>query len=74
MNLGQRSLVFAGTKPFAWYADDLVTGRLVRMGDGGGGSVYNLPFSGDYPESSASAGRYVLWFDNSGGHVGEFTD
>ena len=35
MNLGQRSLVFAGTKPFAWYADDLVTGRLIRLGDVG---------------------------------------
>jgi hypothetical protein len=43
---------------------DLRTGTLASLGR----------FTGrDYPGSPQVAGRYVLWYDGSGGHVAEFT-
>ncbi len=64
--LGERTLTFASvTGSTVWYADDLVTGRLVALGRGAIDGLNN---------EATSAGRYVLWYDGDGGHVGEFTE
>jgi hypothetical protein len=66
MALGERTLTFGSVNGRArWYADDLETGSVVALGQGNYQDVNNLP---------SSAGDYVLWYDSTGGHVGEFTD
>jgi hypothetical protein len=73
VDLGESTLTFAALTPFTWYTDDLTTGQLVELGDVGSGGVH-FPFLGnDDTTASRSAGRYVLWYDADGGHVGEFT-
>jgi hypothetical protein len=65
MALGARTLTFGSVNGATrWYADDLTTGTLVGLGRGNYQDVNNLP---------SSAGDYVLWYDSTGGHVGEFT-
>jgi hypothetical protein len=64
VELGERTLTFAGIKPFEWYTDDLTTGTLVRIGDVPSDGIHTM---------ARSDGRYVLWYDAKGGHVGEFT-
>jgi hypothetical protein len=66
MALGARTLTFGSVNgPTRWYADDLTTGTLVALGRGNYQDVRDLP---------STAGRYVLWYDSTGGHVGEFAD
>lgn len=66
MALGARVLTFGSVHGATrWYADDLTTGTLVGLGRGNYQDVKNMP---------GSAGRYVLWYDTKGGHVGELTD
>jgi hypothetical protein len=66
MALGARTLTFGSVTPSGqWYADDLKTGSLVSLGRGSSRLVNDRP---------SSAGDYVLWYDQQGGHVGEFTD
>jgi hypothetical protein len=74
VDLGERILTFAGTEPFRWYADDLVSGRLAELGAVGSDGIHSLWSSADRRTMSGSAGRFVLWYDKQGGHVGEFTD
>ena len=44
---------------------DLVTGSLASLGSGANSQGHQGP---------RAAGRYVLWYDDQGGHVGEFTE
>jgi hypothetical protein len=54
-----------GTDGSTPYVDDLTTGRLVRLGAGSATRLRGAP---------RAAGRYVLWYDGQGGHVGEFAE
>jgi hypothetical protein len=54
-----------GTGPSYSYALDLRTGRFVRIG---------RPQRIGLPANIAASGRYVLWYDRAGGHVGELTE
>jgi hypothetical protein len=69
MSLGGDALLFVGLVPGSGDVDmlryDLVTGTLARLGDASKDRSLQDP---------QGAGRYVLWYDGKGGHVGEFTD
>lgn len=47
------------------YLDDLTTGKLVQLG--------RLSSAKSLLAFPRIAGRYVLWYDDNGGHVGKFT-
>jgi len=68
-SLGHDALVFQGLVPSGYQKEasfryDLVTGTLAAL------SPVATYRSLQYPQA---AGRYVLWYDENGGHVGEFT-
>ena len=67
-SLGGDSLVFEGLEPghqdLEAFRYDLVTGTFARLDPGGN------PVPDQAPQA---AGRFVLWYDAQGGHVGEFT-
>jgi len=54
-----------GTDGSTPYVDDLATGQLIRLGAGSATRLTGAP---------RAAGRYVLWYDRQGGHVGELAD
>lgn len=67
LSMSGTSLAFDGTDAQQFeenFVYDLRTGTLASLGQ----------FQGRvYPGSPQVAGRYVLWYDGAGGHVGEFS-
>jgi hypothetical protein len=58
-----QGLVLPGNRELETFRYDLLTGTLARLDGGGKGRPLQEP---------RVAGRYVLWYDASGGHVAEF--
>jgi hypothetical protein len=58
-----QGLVLPGNHALGTFRYDLLTGTLARLDGAGKGRVL---------QDSRAAGRYVLWYDPSGGHVAQF--
>jgi len=57
-------LVLPGNRETGIFRYDLVAGTLARLG---------APAKGGMLQAPRVAGRFVLWYDDHGGHVGEFS-